>query len=129
MGLDCTHDAFHGSYGAFNRLRQEVAHAIGGSYPPHTVKDLDDDSWYWGDGYNQQSHPGLYEFFVHSDCDGEIAPSTCILVADELEALIPLMAGLGVGHIERDGGHRQVLQRFIDGCRAAAAANEPLEFH
>lgn len=129
MGLDCTHDAFHGAYSAFNRFRQEVALAIGGSYPPHTDKSLDDNIWYWGDDYNQRSHPGLYEFFNHSDCDGEISPENCLLIADELEALLPRISSNNEwGHIERDGGYKQVLRRFINGCRAAAAKNEALEF-
>ena len=117
MGLDCSHDAFHGAYSAFNRLRQEIARAIGGSYSPHNDPSLDYDLWYWGDGYNKKSHPGLHEFFCHSDCDGEIAPEMCILVADELEAILPNISS-----------NRQSVQNFIDGCRRAAAANEPLLF-
>ena len=34
MGLDTTHDAFHGSYSSFDSLRQAVAHAAGTGYPP-----------------------------------------------------------------------------------------------
>lgn len=37
MGLDTSHDAFHGAYSAFNRLRQEVSRARGGSFPPHAM--------------------------------------------------------------------------------------------
>jgi hypothetical protein len=128
MGLDCSHDAFHGAYSAFNRLRQEVARVIGGSYPPHKDKELDPDQWYWGDGYGEETHPGLYEFFCHSDCDGYITPEMCVFVANELEALLPLSENDSCGHIERDGGYNAVLRRFIAGCRLSASANEPLEF-
>ena len=38
MGLDTSHDAFHGAYSAFNSLRQEVAHVVGGSYGPHWLR-------------------------------------------------------------------------------------------
>ena len=37
MGLDVSHDAFHGAYSAFNRLRQFVCAATGGSFPPHWI--------------------------------------------------------------------------------------------
>jgi len=41
MGLDTTHDAFHGAYSAFNRFRQIVCRAIGGSFPPHFLMNKD----------------------------------------------------------------------------------------
>lgn len=131
MGLDTSHDAFHGAYSAFNRFRQAVARAMGGSYPPHARDDLDCGKWYWGADYTQTTHPGLYAFLAHSDCDGEIDPETCRFVADELEALLPAIEAAddgGSGHIERDGGYAAVTRRFIAGCRAAAGASEPLEF-
>ncbi len=138
MGLDCSHDAFHGAYSAFNRFRQTVANAMGGSFPPHTEGRLDNDGkpfdrdmWYWGDDYAEETHPGLAVFMCHSDCDGEISPSNCLLVANDLESLLPAIdaQGLGVGHIEHQGGYGAVARKFIAGCRAAAAAGETLDFH
>jgi hypothetical protein len=129
MGLDCSHDAFHGAYSAFNRLRQAVCRAMGGSFPPHEDKTLDLAFWYLGDGYGPDTHPGLLEFLSHSDCDGEIAPEMCVRVADELEALLPKVSDDGAwGHLARDGGYVAVLEQFIAGCRDAAAAGEPLRF-
>lgn len=140
MGLDCSHDAFNGAYSAFNRLRQEVAWAIGGSYPPHLLEnephwvvdqEKDSEYWYWGDGYGNETHPGLKEFLSHSDCDGAISPEMCVHVANELEALLPKIEDRGskpAGHIALQGGYAAVLRKFIAGCRAAAAAGEPLEF-
>lgn len=152
MGLDCSHDAFHGAYSAFNRLRQFVCAATGpdGSFPPHwqyteggQLKEgpdgralyregLDADMFYIGDEYDRSTHPGLWEFLTHSDCDGEIAPDMCVKVADDLEALLPKMEALrweSHGHIAARGGFLEVVRKFIAGCRAAAAANEPLDFH
>lgn len=150
MGLDTTHDAFHGAYSAFNRLRQAVCAATGGSFPPHweygpggelkkdergrTIyrTDIAADHFACGDAYASDSHPGLYEFLAHSDCDGEISPEMCAKVADDLEALLPRIEALewaDAGHIARDGGYVAVVRRFIAGCRAAAAAGEPLGFH
>lgn len=113
MGLDCSHDAFHGAYYAFNRLRQEVARAAD------------------GEAYSQTTHPGLFEFLKHSDCDGEISPSMCLRVASDLEELLPQVQALGsvaAGHILNRGGYVEVLRKFIAGCREAAAAGEPLIF-
>jgi len=141
VGLDISHDAFHGSYGAFNRFRQAVARAIGGSYPPHDPAakwPLDPDQWYWwaGEedqnprGFGDRTHPGLYEFFMHSDCDGEIGPRVCMFLADELEAILPEIAaqGDGGGHLAAAGGLGAVTEQFIRGCRAAGADMVPLEF-
>ena len=79
MGLDVSHDAFSGAYSSFNRFRQAIAKAMGGSYPPHEKetdddgKPLDRDMWYWGSGFSRATHPGLYCLLSHSDCDGEIS--------------------------------------------------------
>jgi hypothetical protein len=130
MGLDCSHDAFHGAYSAFNRFRQAVAKAMSGSYPPHGDNKFDPSMWYWGDGYSKSTHPGLYIFFCHSDCEGEISPDDCKLIADELEELLPKIdSSTDWGHIEREGGFKEVTKRFITGCRSAHAAGEPLEFY
>lgn len=135
MGLNCSHDAFRGAYSSFSRLREFIAKSIGGSYPPHKDDSLNPGMWYWGEGYSLESHPGLYEFLTHSDCDGEISPEMCVHVADELEAVLPMVEemeakeGPGAGHIFRDGGYTAVTKRFIQGCRQAAEANEPLIFH
>jgi hypothetical protein len=131
MGLDVSHGAFHGAYSAFNRFRQAVAQAMGGSFPPHSNPDMETESWYWGDGYSVGTHPGLAEFMRHSDCDGDISPTMCAKVADDLEALLPAIDGMGSGggHIERNGGYGEVARRFIAGCREAAAAGETLEFY
>lgn len=150
MGLDCSHGAFSGAYSAFNRFRQAVCAAAGGSYPPHWLYDekgefvrtengfividrsKDSDTWYIDDKYSPETHPGLWEFFSHSDCDGEIASEVCAKLAEEMEALLPAIEALNWeanGHIARDGGFIAVTERFIAGCWAAAAEGKPLEFH
>lgn len=137
MGLDCSHDAWNGSYSAFNRLRKFVCASTGGSFPPHGPgSDLADDWMRVGptdddNEYSEETWPGLWEFLTHSDCDGEISPEMCVKVADDLERLLPKMeaiGGDGGGHISVRGGFVAVVRRFIDGCRRAAEANEPLTF-
>ncbi len=148
MGLDCSHDAFHGAYGAFNRLRQLVCFVTGGSFPPHYKRNADgsliyskgsqiailDDSLdpnliYFGKDLPADS--GLSIFLSHSDCDGDISPTMCSRVADELEALLPKISSIdsgGSGHILSQGGYTAVLTKFIAGCREAASKNESLLF-
>ena len=130
MGLDISHDAFSGSYGSFNRLRQTVAKTMGGSFPPHDNPSLDHDQWYVGDGVSEAAFPGLWAFLKHSDCDGEIDAKTCACLAIELHRLLPSIDnfGTGSGHIQRDGGYGGVARQLIAGCNAAYAANEPLVF-
>ena len=152
MGLDVSHDAFHGAYSAFNRFRQFICAVMGegNSFPPHFVFTEEGDLERDDDGrvkyvegfsedyfyivledYPRESNPGLYAFLEHSDWDGDISPEMCIKVADELEALLPAAEQLkwrADGHIGRDGGYVAVMKRFIAGCRKAAEANEPLRF-
>lgn len=69
----------------------------------------------------------LHELLNHSDCDGEIPATSCGPIADELEKVLPMLPeGDGGGHIF---SWREKTQKFIDGLRRAAAANEPLGFH
>ena len=128
MGLDTTHDAWHGAYSAFNRFRQAVAKAAGGSYPPHEDKTLDDTIWYSRGGAWNKAYPGLTEFFNHSDCDGDISPEMCELIANEMGPLLPALDALGGDFGHTMGGYGACARRFIAGCRLAAANNERLEF-
>lgn len=150
MGLDCSHGAFHGAYSSFDRFRRAVCRSIGGSFPPHRVPGdprwnepvenpdkpgefLDEGQFYYPEGWDQAAHPGLHEFFLHSDCDGEISPELCSALADEMEPLLPIIGKFdflyGGGHIKLYGdGLEGTLRQFIAGCRAAAAAGEPLLF-
>lgn len=134
MGLTVTHGAFDGAYSAFNRVRQFTMKSIGGSYPPHKDETLSDNHWYFGDGFDTETHPGLTEFFEHSDCDGYIEPEMCGTIANELKDILPLAIelekteGTGGGHIAAQGGYVQVLKYFIEGCEEAHRKAERLEF-
>lgn len=134
MGLTVSHGAFDGAYSAFNRFRGFILRSIRGSYPPHSDQTLDSGYWYFGDGYTTETHKGLTEFFGHSDCDGYITPEMCLMVADELERILPniitleKLEGKGGGHIASQGGYVQLTKYFVQGCRFAAKENENLKF-
>lgn len=120
MGLDTTHDCWHGAYSAFHRWRVRVAQLIG--------VDLDEMRGFGGDRSWDTVDSPLVTLLNHSDCDGEIVVGDCEPIADALEALLPAMANMrdGGGHI---GAWVDKTQQFIDGLRAALAAGENVEFH
>lgn len=144
MGLDTTHDAWHGSYNAFSRWRDGLARAAGywvldvveerqfagarASARPMIILDwghLDTDDQLQGT-WGTEPDDALVYLIAHSDCDGALSPERCARLADRLEELLPLLP------TEPDSGHigdwGQKTQMFIDGARRAAAANEHLEF-
>lgn len=123
MGLDTTHDAWHGAYSAFNRFRQSIAKAVGVDFPPHDDGGLDDECIYLPDGFREQ-HPGLLVLLMHSDCDGDMSPEDCRLIAAELRAL-SVEESLSGGHMP---SVQEAVGRFAAGCEAAADAGERLEF-
>lgn len=130
MGLDVSHDAFSGSYSAFNRFRQIIAKAWGGSYPPHDDPKLDGDMVYFPTGAGDDpKHAGLVAFMASNDCEGSFSPEMAGKIADEMEALLPKIKELddgGGGHIERDGGYYAVALKYIAGCRLAHKNGEEL---
>ena len=153
MGLDTTHDCWHGAYSAFMRWRRKLAEVAGlpplelmeGFYYPGEIGTLQavrralesGPLDFLADGIEEleKSLPIswdclkpdiLHELLFHSDCDGELAPEICGPLADRLEELLPLLPD------DDDWGHirnwRDKTQMFIDGLREAAAAGEPVGF-
>lgn len=157
MGLDTTHNAWHGAYSAFMRWRKEIARAAG--IPPlelmegfFTPQRKESDSFgqiptfYLGPRVDDLTASSikrleerlpimwdslkpspLHELLYHSDCDGEIPAESCGPIADALEALLPNMATGDAGG--HIGDWTKKTQQFIDGLRAAAAKGEPVGFH
>lgn len=149
MGLDTTHDAWHGAYSAFNRWRQEIAYAAG--LPPLELMegffyaDSGRSNPFW-DAFKVQDkeqreggiwrrlpiswdclRPSpLHNLLNHSDCDGDIKWEDCGPIADELEKILPNLEGDGGGHI---GPFKEKTKQFIEGLRLAYKNKENLEFH
>lgn len=148
MGLDCSHDAWHGAYSAFHRWRQKIAEMAGmppldlmeGFYTPNDYRDPIRDAAARFEQPNQASElqrrlpirweslkpDPLHVLLSHSDCEGEIAPEDCGPIADRLEALLPSLDGDGGGHI---GSYREKTEQFIRGLRRAASCGEAVDFH
>lgn len=134
MGLDTSHDCWHGAYSAFTRWRHELAKAAGyqvirieGQIHDTTMLDWGHiaEKNFYGEWDVPPSDP-LILLIAHSDCEGVIHPEHGALLADRLTELLPLLNGDGGGHI---GSYREKTQTFIDGLRAAVAAGEDVDFH
>lgn len=145
MGLDTTHDCWHGSYGTFSRWRTEIAKAAGiplGMMAGHW-EDQDDPNFpfwvkvesYWQREYRQflpiqwihfESDPICY-LLHHSDCDGELSWEICGELANRLEGLIPQLSEANYhGHMDN---WKNKTMLFVTGLRTAFEAKENVEFH
>ena len=119
MGLDTSHDAWHGSYSTFNEWRTLVA-AAAGFRPLREMRGF-------GGSRSWPDSPGdkrLVPLLHHSDCDGEIAAEMCGPIADALELLMIEKMPARATYDEM----RPATERFIAGLRRAAAAGEPVLF-
>lgn len=129
MGLDTSHNCWHGPYSAFKRFRDAIADAakkVDGYEPDYDAHPWRAYAGWWWEGPdegNTRTHP-LDVFFVHSDCDGYIFPQ------DALD-LIPALERVGA-HVEgelRPGVEmRKALDQFIQGLRDAVDEWEIVEF-
>ncbi len=142
MGLDTTHDCWHGSYSAFLRWRDKLAEVAGYTFHKDElgrfVPDID-----WGNiqniiGYDLNGKwstipvrpdgtpDPLIILLAHSDCEGELQNEYLGAIANRLKELLPKLEGLeDGGHI---GNYVDKTQKFIDGLQLAYKNNENVEF-
>lgn len=142
MGLDTTHDCWHGAYGAFTRWRNTLAELAGydlmdplpeeqakGHYAKYPMIEWTgvEEKNFFGEWARTPPDP-LIVLIAHSDCEGVIHPEQAEPLADRLEGLMPKLIemGDGSGHI---GNWAEKTQRFIDGLRWAVKNGEDVEFH
>lgn len=138
MGLDTSHNCWHGAYSAFNRWRHGVAEAAGYAvwqvkYESGQLSDTVMIDWghvteanLYGDWETTPTDP-LIVLIAHSDCEGAIRPAQAGPLAERLAELLPALPdGDGGGHVRN---WRETTQQFIDGLRAAATAGQDVEFH
>lgn len=120
MGLDTSHDCWHGAYSAFMRWRTAIAEVAGFG----NILDYDG---FGGEKPWPVGHP-LVPLLSHSDCDGQLDLHDLAPMADALEGLLPALRvkGAGGGHI---GDYAEKTQEFVYGLRRAVDAGENVEFH
>lgn len=158
MGLDCSHNAWHGAYSAFMRWRQKLAEVAG--LPPLMLMEgfytpLDDRhmpaTLYHGMGTNEPAYgpdsrpymaalddqlPIQWECLTPSPLHELLHHSDCDgeIPADRCGPIADALEALvPLLPDEMAGGHighwREKTTQFIAGLRAAAAAGEPLAFY
>lgn len=114
MGLDTTHNAFHGAYSSFHRFRSQLLDLTDQINAESLVG-------YGGTAeYEVIKNKGIRRLMDQSDCEGEISPKDCKLIADSLDAYIPLM--------DKDSELYSRSVQFRDGCLLAFSKGETLEF-
>jgi len=120
MGLDTSHDAWHGSYGGFNQFRRELAKAAG----------IDLNSMYGFKGtikWETLEPRPLHHLLNHSDCDGEIAWEVCKDLADDLTSLLDKLPKQNT-NAEYYPWVIEKAEQFIVGCMDAYNKKEDLIF-
>lgn len=134
MGLDTSHDCWHGAYSAFRRFRNAIAEAAG--YPmerdgqsglPDYVLPWDElaDENYMGDWDRVPGDDPLIVFLAHSDCDGVIHPEHGAHIAKRLREIAAKLPDDGEGHIF---SYRGAALRFAAGLEEAAENGEDVVF-
>jgi hypothetical protein len=116
MGLDTSHDCWHGPYSSFGNWRTALCEVAGYG----RLGDYDGfgglKPWPQGDV--------LTALLDHSDCDGDLKWEICGELADRLEELLPAMR-----RKDANGYLGFKTDNFIKGLRAAHEARENVEFH
>src|SRR6266566_4236438 len=121
MGLDCSHDCWHGAYSAFMRWRSKLLE-VSYHLDLMQMKNFNGDITWQVLGKDP-----LVILLNHSDCDGIIEVKDCEPLANRLEELLPLLPKEDdLGHI---GSWQNKTQQFIDGLRLAASRGEDVDFH
>ncbi len=131
MGLDTSHNAWHGPYSSFMRFRELLAKQIG-----FNLREME--------GFSDTTHTihgtkkwadlpadDLHILLDHSDCDGEISASDCLKIAVRLEEVAQYAQETMPNNSEGAEQQSELIEdclRFAKGCRAAHQANEPLTF-
>ena len=133
MGLGITHDSWQGAYSSFGVFREALAREAGIGDPFKIGRFRFTNGNLWGDWEETPEDP-LWVLLVHYDCEGIIRARDAGPLADRLEKI---MENMKSDHPdpENSGIHwvearlRATTQQFINGLRAASAAEEDLEFY
>lgn len=122
MGLDTTHDCWHGAYSSFNRWREKICQAAG-------YGDINERIGFGGKTPWPDNYP-LVILLGHSDCDGKIHHKDCDAIANCLEELLPSLRRIDSEETAPQGySYTECTQSFVDGLRLAASKKENVEFH
>lgn len=119
MGLDTTHNCWHGAYSSFNRFRYSLGKQIG--------INLDDYIGYGDKGTKNltEIEHDLMPLFNHSDCDGYLSLDESEKIANGLNQVLDNFND----KLDMDFDFKDEIIQFRDGCLDAISKNEIVRFH
>ncbi len=117
MGLDTTHNCWHGSYGSFARFRDALARQIG--------INLDEYEGFGGEKEFITVNHDIVPLLNHSDCDGDLDVEDCKKVVNGLNSILENFNET----LEFDPNFKDKIIQFRDGCLDAISNNEIVEFY
>ena len=149
MGLDTSHDCWHGPYSSFARWRNWIARSLDWDFetdaegndknyiiPEDRVPVLpkpmplpvfcslmdihEHGNPFYGDWFEDPADV-IDVLMVHSDCEGRIPTRFCLPLAQRLTLLIQ--------DADPDADWRTTTAQFINGLIRAANRNEDVDFH
>lgn len=136
MGLDTSHDCWHGSYSSFTRWRHAVARAAGYWVLPVKYENgmwMDCIMLDWGHlpkghllgEWEEDPEDPLLVLLTHSDCEGVIKAKHCAALATKLQSLLPELDDTKSAW----KSDAELTRIFIAGLRKAAKRNQNVNFH
>jgi hypothetical protein len=120
MGLDTTHDCWHGAYSSFMDWRSKICEIAGYGY-------IGSREGFGGKLPWPKDDP-LSLLLAHSDCDGEIKWEDCQAIANRLKELLPLLLWPHSGSVLLNYNAERT-NTFINGLELAASKKENVGFH
>lgn len=119
MGLDTSHNCWHGAYSSFMRFRRSLGAQIG------IVLDSYNDYGGTSGIHSSQIQHDLMPLFNHSDCDGELSVKESEQIVKGLNSVLENFNE----SIEADFDFKDKIIRFRDGLLDAISKNEVVDFH
>jgi len=119
MGLDTTHDCWHGSYSSFATFRKRLAKSIGEDY--ENLLELG------GSKTPEEVNHPITPLLFHSDCDGDLSVEECESIVKGIDMILE---NLEPQEDDEYGyGFRGRLIQFKIGCEEAIDLGEEVGFH
>ena len=129
MGLDTSHNCWHGAYSAFARFRARLAQSIGMDLSSMRVFEQFGASEFGEELPSNEKEP-LCILLNHSDCDGVIEHKDTLPLANRLKEILVLEQSKAVSSDDFENNrYLERIQQFIDGLMDAHNNNEDVDFH
>lgn len=131
MGLDTTHNAWHGSYSGFAEWRKWLAEQIGINLDAmdgfqSSFKQTPKKIIKW----ESLPHDDLHYLLNHSDCDGSITSKRCGKIAKRLDQILKKVKPNKNIVLDYESEWKvQATKDFSKGCKKAFKLKQNIQFH